>query len=186
MNYLVSLSRLILDNLLFESSVHNRIFGLIANISVVVPHFSMFQRYHLDHHRKQGSNIYDTDIPSVWEGNTFTNTFLKVVWLFFQPVWYLTRPLFTLPKTPGIFDVTNWVVSALSGYAIWYCFGPKFVWYLFLSGYFGIGLHPLTAHAISEHYVFTPGQETYSYYGPLNAITFNVGFHNEHRRLTIY
>src|SRR5438105_13141440 len=52
--------------------------------------------------------------------------------------------------------------------------------YLLFATVFAIGLHPLGARWIQEHFALAPGQETYSYYGPLNKVSFNVGYHNEH------
>ena len=64
--------------------------------------------------------------------------------------------------------------------AIIYFFGIKAFIYLLTSFFFSVGLHPLGARWIQEHYLTFGEQETYSYYGPLNTIAFNVGYHNEH------
>jgi sphingolipid delta-4 desaturase len=55
--------------------------------------------------------------------------------------------------------------------------------YLLASTVFAIGLHPLGGRWIQEHFAFAPDQETYSYYGPMNRLAFNVGYHNEHHDL---
>jgi len=167
-------------NLAFPKTLHNRLIGVFANLATTVPHFSMFQRYHMEHHRFQGVDGIDVDIPSRWEGEFFTNAFLKLLWVAGQPLFYVIRPLVIRPKNPTFWEYVNWSCVLAMDVVIVYFFGFKSLFYLFISIIFGSGLHPIAGHFIAEHYVFVKGQETYSYYGPLNFITFHVGYHNEH------
>ncbi len=66
---------------------------------------------------------------------------------------------------------------------VWFAGWGAFA-YLALSSVFSIGLHPVGARWIQEHYLVFPGrQETFSYYGPMNVFALNVGYHNEHHDL---
>ena len=51
---------------------------------------------------------------------------------------------------------------------------------LVASFFFSVGFHPVGARWVQEHYTLDSAQETYSYYGPLNLVALNVGYHNEH------
>jgi len=167
-------------NLAFAKPLHNRLFGCFSNIATVVPHFSMFQKFHMEHHQFQGVEGIDADVPSRWEGWFFTNALKKSVWVFVQVGFYVTRPFFIKPKSPGMWEAINWSITIIVDAIIIYFLGVKALSYLMLSAFFAGGLHPSAGHFISEHYVFVKGQETYSYYGPLNFLAFNVGLHNEH------
>jgi len=170
----------IAHNLAFSKPVYNRLLGCFSNLATVFPHFSMFQRYHMEHHQYQGVDGIDSDIPSPLETALFTNIVMKVLWVFLQPLFYVIRPLFLKPKCPLMWDLINWGFCFAFDFLIVQYFGVKAISYLLLSALLSSGLHPTGGHFISEHYVFVKNQETYSYYGPLNILFFNVGYHNEH------
>jgi sphingolipid delta-4 desaturase len=167
-------------NLLFQSPVHNRLFGVFTNLATIFPHFSLFQKYHMEHHQYQGVEGIDADIPSRWEGAIFRHWITKLVWVILQPLFYISRPLFVKPKTPGFWEAVNWLACVAFAVFVYHFWGAKAVTYLVMSGVLGAGLHPVAGHFIAEHYVFVLGHETYSYLGVLNWICFNVGYHNEH------
>jgi len=167
-------------NLAFAKPAYNRILGIVANTATFVPHFSMFQKYHMEHHQYQGVDGIDADVPTKWEGEFFTNTIMKLFWVILQPAFYAIRPLIVKPKQPGFWEAVNWTAVFLVDAIVLINFGTKSFVYLAASIILGSGLHPIAGHFIAEHYVFIKGQETYSYYGPFNWICFNVGYHNEH------
>lgn len=160
--------------------MHNRLFGFFANLPIGVPVSVSFKKYHLEHHRYQGDDKKDTDIPTYIEAKLFCTSFGKFCWVCLQPFFYAFRPLVTYPKPPTFLEYVNLVIQLIFDAVVVYFFGGRVLGYLLIGSMLAMGLHPVAGHFISEHYMFKKGYETYSYYGPLNWITFNVGYHNEH------
>lgn len=167
-------------NLGFKRILHNRLCGLFANLPLAVPSSVSFKRYHMEHHRYQGEDGIDTDLPTNLEGKIFNNILTKTFFVIFQVFFYAIRPLLIAPKKPGRWEAFNVLVCALYNYFIVQIAGWTGLCYLLGSTLLGSGFHPVAGHFIAEHYVFILGYETYSYYGILNWLTFHVGQHNEH------
>ncbi|KAJ3108561.1 hypothetical protein HDU97_000843 [Phlyctochytrium planicorne] len=177
--------------LAFKSFLPNKLLAVFANIPIVLPFCVDFKRYHMDHHRFQGVQGVDGDLPSKLEGMLLNSTPGKVFFCFFQILFYAVRPkvvaiprAYKMPQTLKEW-ATSWFtmnyvcqLAVMSAVVYYFGFGP--IVYLLASVFFGGSIHPMAGHFIAEHYVTSAEQETYSYYGPLNILAFNVGYHNEH------
>ena len=170
-------------NLVFKKTLPNRLLALFANLPQIFPGSMSFLKYHLLHHRYQGEPDLDADLPGPTEARLIGNrTPRKALFLFLFPlVLGVVRPLRL--KKVQLFD--RWFILNLLlqfGFIALLFYGDagRAFFYLMISTVFGIGLHPLGARWIQEHYIMKENQETYSYYGPLNKVCMNVGYHNEH------
>jgi sphingolipid delta-4 desaturase len=169
-------------HLLFKNRSANRLAGILANLPQLFPSSVSFERYHIKHHSFQGVHELDADLPNRWEAKLINNYFFgKVIWLLFYPLFQVFR----ISRLKEIKPVDKWIVlnfllEAIFITAIAWFFGWKGIIFLLLSFFFSVGLHPLGARWVQEHYLTHGEQETYSYYGPLNTVAFNVGYHNEH------
>ncbi len=169
-------------NLVFKNRMANIWAGIMCDLPNAFPSSVQFRKYHLKHHAFQGHYDIDADIPNVWEAKLIGNSFLgKAFWLLFFPIFQLTRP----PRLKEIEFNSAWVwvdmavVFAFDAMIV-YFFGWTALIYLMASFFFSVGLHPLGGRWIQEHFLVAGDQETFSYYGPLNKVAFNVGYHNEH------
>jgi sphingolipid 4-desaturase/C4-monooxygenase len=170
-------------NLVVKSRSWNRVFAMIANFPHLFPSAISFQKYHAKHHAFLGVYEMDADVPNEWEARLVGNSApAKALWLFLFPFFQLTRP--PRLKQIAFFDgwvLVNIVVQVAYDAAVIFLLGPKALLFLLGAFFFSIGLHPVGARWIQEHYlVHGTNQETSSYYGILNVTALNIGYHNEH------
>ena len=169
-------------NLVFKRHWPNQVLGIICDFALVVPGAMAFRKYHLLHHKHMGVEALDADMPTRGEARLIGNGRLrKAFWMLFFSLSQAMRPM----KIVGISLWDRWVLANAAAVIavdvlVLVFLGPKALVYLLLSTFFGLGLHPLGGRWIQEHFITKAGQETYSYYGPLNRVAFNVGYHNEH------
>jgi sphingolipid delta-4 desaturase len=171
-------------NVIFKNLSLNKWVAILADLPNTVPTAMGFRCYHMKHHSHLGDYDYDADLPSHWEARLFGHSTLgKAAWMFLFPALQLAR----LGRLKGTVPMRNRWTYINAGCLIVYdlgiliFLGPNALVYLFASFWFSVGgLHPLGARWVQEHYTFDPAQETFDYYGPLNLVALNIGYHNEH------
>ena len=155
----------------------------------------MHKPYHLTHHKSLGVDGLDTDLPTFLEAFFLDSILGKAFFCTFQILFYAIRPMavYQLPLTQ--IHLFNILAQVTFDYLLVRYAGSNALAYLIMSSFLAGSLHPCAGHFIAEHYVFekqppstaaqkslvqAPVPETFSYYGPLNFLTYNVGLHNEH------
>jgi sphingolipid delta-4 desaturase len=170
-------------NLVFRNAAANKALAVFVNLPSLVPSAMAFCHYHLLHHYHFGVRGMDSDVPTGWEVRVVKNrTLRKLVWLLLLPVSYgLLHPIFVRARMP----MDRWLALNIATVAmawigvIWFLGWPPLV-YLLLSTYFAVGPHPAGAHILQEHVAFDGGSGMASYYGPINLVSVNLGYHLEH------
>ncbi len=157
-------------NLVFRSKSWNKMVAIIADLPNLAPGAMGFRVYHLKHHSHQGDYEYDADLANHWEARLVGDKwYRKAIWLMLFPFFQLTRP-------PRLKAITMWDRWFFVNFA---CVVAYDVAVVYLCGW----LHPVGARWIQEHYTYEFDQETTSYYGPINRVALNMGYHNEHHDL---
>ncbi|KAM6492543.1 dihydroceramide delta(4)-desaturase [Amanita muscaria] len=171
----------ITHNLAFKSVVMNRLLAVFANLPIGIPYAAAFKKYHIEHHKFLGQDGIDTDLPTRIELILLNNVLGKVFFATFQIFFYALRPTFVRVQTLTRWHLLNVVTQLAFDCVLVKTFGIQPLVYLIMSSFFAGSLHPCAGHFIAEHYLWDGlSQETYSYYGPLNILAYNVGYHNEH------
>jgi sphingolipid delta-4 desaturase len=167
--------------LVFRSRTLNVLSGILANSANGIPYSVLFTTHHLKHHSSPGDAHADPDLPTDWEARLIGRSSLrKALWLLVNPLFQVLRgSRLSATRSPRGWVALNAVAVLATDVAVLVTLGPTALLYLLSSYFFAMGL-PLGAFWIPEHIGTENGQDTRSYYGWLNLLLFNRGYHVEH------
>lgn len=190
-------------NLVFRETnirgTKNRLLGILCNTVMVVPISEIFRQHHNIHHNTLGDMGTDVDVPLRSEVKFVGNSrILKALWLALNMFILPIRSMKKLPVVWSFFMVLNWVTSIGLGIVLLFTYRPALV-YLLCGTILSQSIHPSNARQVQRHIrqfkddridlkeaegKFVPLEKrkmnTFSYYGFMNALTLNVGYHVEH------
>jgi sphingolipid delta-4 desaturase len=170
-------------NLVFRRGWRNKALAILANLSHGAPAAIEFRHQHLLHHKYLGEAAdpegRDTQAPTRREVDVVGHAALpKLLSFTFGRFLYKSRPANAVPHDQWVY--ANIVACVLTDAFIVAVTGFRPLMYLLLSALVAFGPHVFGARRVAEHLTVRRGQPTNSYYGPLNRVSFDVGYHVEH------
>jgi sphingolipid 4-desaturase/C4-monooxygenase len=164
-------------NIVFRNIKYNKLFLLYLNIPLILPFSLLYKRFHLVHHSLL-NKVSDPDIPIDLEMKYIKNRIIRFFWAFFYTLFYAIRPFI---KNRKIYkdDIINYICQVVIVSILYKVVGKYGIILMLTNSLFlACGIHPLSVHSLIEH--SSDKQETVSYYGMLNYLMMNVGYHVEH------
>jgi len=179
---------------------YNRLLGILCNSVLLMPISEIMRQHHNVHHFDLGNVKKDVDVPHNYEVKWVgTSSFRKTLWLGLNIIVLPARSMAKLPVCWNRFVVFNWAVC-LSFTLSAFLYSQASFAYLLLGLVLSQSIHPANARQVQRHIKIVDKLQlkepaldaagkiaihdvklnTFSYYGSLNPLTLNVGYHVEH------
>ncbi|MGO8971532.1 MAG: fatty acid desaturase [Myxococcaceae bacterium] len=167
-------------NLVARGTRANKLWMLVANLPLLAPAAIEFRAQHLLHHKFLGEvDGRDTQAPTRAEiAFVGASSLRKLASFSLGRFFYRARPANHVPRDRFLW--LNWGAQLVATIGLFGLVSAKGLFFLGIGGLLAFGPHPLGARRLSEHFAMRADQPSVSYYGILNRVTFDVGYHVEH------
>jgi len=176
-----SIHELVHELAIESSSIANKFLSGYVNLALVLPFAAGYHRSHRHHHAYLGTDL-DSKYPTMEEAQKYDQNIIgRLKYIFGHPLqggkrWDRIAP----GDKPSSYILWNNRTVWLADILILVFWGYKSILYLLLSFWindtiFIQGSKNFVDHWVSDHDTFTS-----SYYGWVNYINFNIGYHREH------